>query len=703
MCIGSRDMVENRKKIIKNAIFFQSLFLLFTIIGIYMLRSGGLRNYAYIFFGAALLGSEMLYIILLYTKTFSGKLGLNTFIILLLSFTSCFFLFVNRVTLYQYVHPIILKLGFGSLLMVCLIESVYLGICLIKKLNKRNCVLGIVFFALTLVFCFINRPIFDTWVRWDSYAYLFDFYKLTPNGIFFNDGMHVAQHLSSAYGLAAVGLQSVLKGLDMRLVLCMLNIVFMVFDMILFYLIFEKYYPKYTYVNLLFALIFVFSPYIFGLTSSISLETFMLLSFLILIYADVSNNKYLLILGAFMLCNSKETGVIITCGFMIGRIIRDIILFYKKNLYNKKELTSQKKHLLKSFMKTIDIVICVEVMIIGTLWMIEFLQGNWISTNNGTMNTVDGSVFNSFGISIIYIADKAKSLLFANFNWVIFAIIFMGIIYIIIEKKRLQAFANGYILKLMPPLCGCVFGGIFVIIFITYSHFRYWTPFFGAIYLAYYIIIQYVFDRKATKILCMLGLGGLLFAQNYVTIDPVMLNSFPVIDIGSTKIVSTQDSVIGRNDAVFLDSSSYNHQIMYFDEALDMLLSAIEFEKENTAIIFTDNLTCPTVGGDIGSLHILGGFGYSYMDVPRYISWNENTLRRELSNDPNDEMSISYYSSEDYKLLRNLKKEFKNVYYIEVPWSDTGKQEINEITEKYKLQDVMEINHKGWKLIAYRF
>lgn len=658
-----------------------------------MLRSRLLSKVGYCCLSISTICNIILYIKLFLTGTESASLRTNTCITILGNIVICIFLYNSREVLYQHVRPLIIMAGFAVILLTALLETVYLLKFAFRHITLRKCILAACILGIGAVYALINLPIFQMWVRWDSYAYLFDFYKLSPAGLFTADGMHVAQHLTTAYGLLAVGLQSIINA-DMRIVLCILNIAFMFGIMLLFYFLFRTYTPKTSpFISLLYAVAFSLSPYVFGATSSFSLETIMLFSLLLLLYGDATENEFLLLLGAFMLCNSKETGVVITCGVMIVRIIRDLI---------KARARFAKGRVFRTFFSAINLPVCVSVALVGIFWLIEFSSGSWTATNDDAMYTIDGSIFNSFGFSPLYIASKLKTLLFANFNWLVIALIAIAFLGVILRRKNSCLSVAESLRDCLIPASAIAAGCAFFFLFITYNHFRYWSPIIAPLYVICYILLHRLFSNRQAHAAVAITLGCLLCMQCFTTIDPVMLATHGTIDTGKGSIVSAADSVIGREEAVFVDSASYNHQIMFFDEAFDLLLEEVDFNRETSAIVLTSDLSCPTVGGTIGSLHMLTGFGYKFMDVPRYISWDSETQRRMLSQNPEDEICIGFYSIEkDPTLIDRLKESYSDVYYIEIPWH--GEEDVADITARYEAEECAAVAHKGWTLRAYKF
>lgn len=680
----SHDNAQHGRTVIR----IQAALLLTAILLLYSLRLSNLWI-AGVLLCVSIFGSAALYTGLCCSAVSNTSVGMNAAVTLLCNILVEAFLFVNRALLYTYVPFSVLNTAMIMLALVSAIELSYLVRFLCGFFNRARAYTAAAFLLIMVVHIAVNLRIFRFWPRWDSYAYLFDFYKLSADGIFHHDGMHVAQHLTNAYGLLAVGVQAIL-GRDMRQVLVAINLGFVCAEFVLFFWLFRAYTPRTKpIVSFLFALAFALSPYMYGSTSSLCLENFMIMALALLLYADATDNDYLLLLGAFMLCNSKENGVVITCAVMIARILRGSLRYWKTRNENRGVL---------SYLKRIDIFSCCSVALLGGLWFLEFKQGSWTQTNDAFMPTVDGSTFNSVSLSRIYIGDKLKTLFMANFNW-IFVIILVAaaIVYFVSYRKKGNCILEG-IMRFIVPLAAAGAMVAFSLVFVTYNHFRYWAPTLVPIYLLAYCAAIYLCRKQYLRIAIPVALSVLLCTQSYTTIDPVMLATFGHINTGKTVVVSTADNVIGRAEPTFLDACAYNHQIMYFDEAYDLVLEQIKYSNSDTAIVVSGSLSTATVGGTVDSLHMLSGFGYQYMDVPRYVTWSHRIQRRVLTSESWDAMNVYYYSQHNAEIIETLYNEYEKVYYIQMPFMDTSDLEKLQLNPE---QPEICVEHYGWRICAY--
>ena len=534
-----------------------------------------------------------------------------------------------------------------------------------------------------------NVGIFKTWFRWDSYIYLFDFYKLSPLSVFQSGGLRVAQHITFTYSLFAILIQSLLH-IDMAYVVLGINVAIMFGEMLIWNALLEKYAKDANeYLRMIFSVVFAFSPYVFGLLYTINLEQVMLFGVLLFFLAEAKDDVYLLVLSAFITCNSKETGTVLVICMMGALVVKQLI-----NALKGKE----KGERFKAIVNECDLLVYSAVIIIGVLWLLDFTTSKWGDYNSELpLNTVDKSAFNGISVSFVFIISKLKSLLLANFNWLIIIAIAILAILLLIKTSDKKAQILAFINKFALPLA-CLFGQIvFSLLFVTYNHFRYWQAVIATLYLLLFCSIAKIGFNNIIKFSTAGVMGALFVIQSYVTIDPLMRVAHANLNTGVDIVVSAQDNVLGRGEAVFTDSTCNNRQIFYFDEALSLAIASVNYDG-GCGIAYSAEFRAQSVGGEIGSLYMITGFGYEYMDVVRYVAWNDVKKRRYLTTDENKAMQFLYVdASMDWNVIKNLNE---RIYYIEMPW-ETEIEKIKEL-KNITLTKETQIEHKGWKLNVYR-
>lgn len=555
------------------------------------------------------------------------------------------------------------------------------------KSNKKHVfiVLGLI-----LILIFLNINMFDTWPRWDNYAYLSEVRKLSVKSLTDLSRMRVANHATYAYSILYILVNTIIG--DYRVTVYVLNYIYIIGSGICFYAIIKKLSPRWNFgLNLLATMIFVFSPYFWGQMTCVNLEFYCVFSLLIFLVAEAYEIPLLQFIGAFMLCFGKESGTVILAFIMLGRIILKSMIGRPKDV--------------QSWINTLDLQITLPVFILGVLWLADVLTQNWIATNQTAFLTVDNAKFNNFGLSYVYMKDKLKTIFIANFNWLIFFLIIVSVCILMIRMKKrnisLQEKIQSLSIEEKIIWGDCLFGLLGAItisfLFVTYNHIRYNAPLVVILYIIAIKAIDIMFDKSMKKGITCGVFALLLFIQCYITIDPLMLACMPVMNTGNGFLVSSENNAI-ESKAAFIDSVHYNRQIYDFDVALDMLISKINYD-DNACILFSSEYIAKTAGDNsyCEALHLIGGYGYQYVELPQYISWDLEKNRRYLSDYKDNAMNIFYVNSEE-EIVHCL-REFERVYYVRMPWEDMTYEEI--IEEKIMDKVFCTSKYHSWSLNAY--
>lgn len=556
------------------------------------------------------------------------------------------------------------------------------------KSNKKHVfiVLGLI-----LILVFLNINMFDTWPRWDNYAYLSEVRKLSVKSLVDLSKMRVANHSTYAYSMLYILVNTIIG--DYRVTVYVLNYIYMIGGGICFYAIIRKILPRWnSLLNLLATAIFVFSPYFWGQMTCINLEFYCVFSLLVFLMAEAYKIPLLQFIGAFMLCFGKESGTVILAFIMAGRIVLKYMINRPKTM--------------KTWLDTLDLQITIPVFILGVLWLVDVLTQNWMATNQTSFLTVDNVKFNNFGLSYVYMKDKLKTLFIANFNWLIISLIIVSVCMLIIRMKKRDVSLKEEIQKISfeeKLIWGdCLFGllGALVIsfLFVTYNHIRYNAPLVVILYIIVIKAVDIMFDKSAKKEIMCGMVALLLLIQCYITIDPLMLACMPVMSTGNGFLVSSENNAI-ESKANFIDSVQYNRQIYDFDIALDMLISKINYD-DNVCILFSREYIAKTAGDNsyCEALHLIGGYGYQYVELPQYISWDFEKNRRYLSDCNDDKVMNIFYVNSEEEIVQCL-NEFERVYYIRMPWEDLTYKEI--IEEKIMDKVFCTATYHSWSLNAY--
>ena len=88
-------------------------------------------------------------------------------------------------------------------------------------------------------------------------------------------------------------------------------------------------------------------------------------------------------------------------------------------------------------------------------------------------------------------------------------------------------------------------------------------------------------EKKTIQTTLSIALTVLLFSQSFITIDPVMLKSFPNLNIGNATMITTNE--------IFSDGMSYNRQYQGWGKVVDAALEDIVTDK--SSIIFLPSIS----------------------------------------------------------------------------------------------------------------
>ena len=546
----------------------------------------------------------------------------------------------------------------------------------------------IVILCLLVFLAIINIGIFDTWPRWDNYAYLTELMRLDLHSLFSISDLRVANHATYAYSFLCILLNSLFNNPNTTAYL--LNYIYLLIGTLCFWNILCKIFPKWHWITRVLATcVFAFSPYFLGQMTYINLEFFSVLAILLFLAGEANELRILQFIGALFLCFGKESTTVILVFMMLARILAEII--------------KRRPNDWKGWISSFELPFSLPVLSIGLLWLWDLLQNNWMLTNQTEFLTVDGKNFNSFGFSMIYVWDKLKTIVCANFDWIcILGCILACIVWVLRLRKnqwKVTLCFDKNESVLWFEICGVFVGGLLMqVLFITYNHIRYNSSVILAIYFFFFLALDILTKRQGVKNAVCCIFACVLLAQCYYTVDPVMLATMPRLDMGNGYIVSSENHVIGT-DAEFIDSVQYNRQIRDFDITFDKLLSEIQYSSD-ACVAISSEYEMLTAGGVCSAIHLILGYGYPYY-VPsiQYVAWDETAGSRTLSLDSSEQMNVVFISS--LEELETLSKTYSRVYYFRMPWKDSLYD--NQLNDPNLWEDQISAGYHGWNLHAYEY
>jgi hypothetical protein len=387
--------------------------------------------------------------------------------------------------------------------------------------------------------------------------------------------------------------------------------------------------------------VFAFSPWVMGMIGEVSLDYACMCFLVCMIYYDCRKNRIAEFLFAFLLCFSKEPGVIL-CGFYaLGTYIRQLCIRQEKNLIVrgwKSIWTEEVTPFLFPCIAWVGIYLC--------------------STRWGA-----GDNFHYFGFAAKYMVKKLQAMLFINFNWIFVGIILICGICLFIgqmgkKDKKVQ--------KIHPVICPLMVscGGfiLFSLGFVTYNHARYILPLFFFYSLFSQILLSAACKKNTLKKLLLGGLAVLMMIQAFVNIDIVTArySGLKTVDMGNTEVIST--NWIASPDDVG-DPIVYNRQYAYLDRTLRLALSEMPLSDGAVIVLPTSYIGVDSYGYayDYVYYNVLGNYQYGKHSM--YWNKEEGLLSSDWSEGA-VEISFATLSEED---MANFTEE-DQLFLMELPW-----------------------------------
>lgn len=390
---------------------------------------------------------------------------------------------------------------------------------------------------------------------YDADLYLQSFNKLSnsftvQNMVFWE---HPTYAYALIYGLVCKLFGNPLIGVQIVNIVLSETVIFMFFDII------SSVFDESTELNVIGTLIFGNAPMFLGLTSSISPDYALGIISVVLYWSLIRQKKICFVISAICLCLTKEVGIIILAGVIIGHIIWLII---------------NKNNPFKNFYVAFTLLL---ELLLGAIYLYKSSKGLiW-----------GGKVDESLKIDIDFIVHKIKSISLLNFYYVLWLLI--GIILIILIRQKV--FIN-YAYLLFPISSGFICYFLFLCIYKTYNNVRYHLPLELFIFIYFELLllilvncinIKFRISIKYSYIIILL----VLMIQAFVTIDPMMRLAFTRVNTGSIDMINTL--LEARNERVYY-MAEYNHQYTYVNRLFDLILSENNYNADMDIIFYGDEV-----------------------------------------------------------------------------------------------------------------
>jgi hypothetical protein len=325
-----------------------------------------------------------------------------------------------------------------------------------------------------------------------------------------------------------------------------------------------------------------FAPLFYSTVTYFNPDYAMACFFLITLYAFIYEKP--LIAGVAALCcfQTKETGIVIVFGLVVGTFIRHIIT----------------KNEEKGAIKRIATDGCLYTTLVATVLQLKYMSdiggvSNWTQTQEETPGLVwNNAGDNCLGFNVPYIATKLKQQFVLNFNWIFMLFIVLGIIAMIAyrAKKGRRIERSGYLWCLVMPLIAFV---IFSCIYITSPMARYNVVGDVLLYMIAIYVVEKVVKTTGIKVIpvraAQVAAAVLVVAECFVTIDPMTFFSFKILDTGAAPMCYTGYKYQADEDMYYGDYLVYNTQYMYIDRAYDAILAEAGYDASWDILLPSSN------------------------------------------------------------------------------------------------------------------
>ncbi|MGN0328158.1 MAG: hypothetical protein ACI4D4_04170 [Lachnospira sp.] len=488
-------------------------------------------------------------------------------------------------------------------------------------------------FLILNIHSLVQAPMSDSTIY---YMLFHDFKKMN----LYNDwvlAFNFSSHLSMGYSLFLCSAEFLSNFFyNETLVLQSMNMILAFITIVKFKKILDFFYAeKSNALKCLMSTLFVFAPSFLGLFWNVSVDYFMMCSFVWFLSAEVHNQKYLKGFFSFLFVFSKEPAILI---YFVYVAVKYIFL-YARQIKNKKSW---------NILKVIDVEFLFYVIpaaVWAIIYMIIFRIGEDWSTTSGNSWSSDSS----------FVILKIKQMTIMNFSWIAVILCLIALIVYIARKvkgkeEKILAPDNDRALFIFSIVGSAV--GIIVsnLVLATFAHMRYIQVLSVDVALLSILSIFYVFSNRQIIADAVCGIYGiLLLIQSFYGIDIVSKNVFNKLDYGNGYLISSEVLEFdGKEYLAMGDAVAYNQEATYYSRVLEKFIRKIEYDK-NTLFIY------PDIAEDWEShLYVCGYFFGNFR-------WDERL--NVLAADSDYKLKFAY--EYDYIDFSN----YDRIYYLNLPYA----------------------------------
>ena len=589
------------------------------------------------------------------------------------------------------------KLNAGILCVSVVIPFICTFIVLIKKLGKnieryfsaflkkRKYLIGII-----LAFILVYFTNFFFLFKSDSNTYYLSLINSIGLWNFEFDNLscfELGYHKTYGYSLFLYIGQYLLPhyAIGVRLV----NLFIYIITLIMVYEIYSKYTNK-GKIALYGSLICFFSPVVLGISQEISTDMPLMCFFIWLVYCSIYKKKILFVFNAFLLCFSKEIGVLLLCTYLLGIYLIRVIKIIK----NKKTIFD-----ITSYVCTEEVFSLYSILF---FLIIMKLAGNAWGEKTGYIQKKIGLV-NSIQFNPNYIKIKVEEIFILNFQWILVGIIIFSLIFLFIKRKKLKI--DEHICGILVTMFAFI---LFNLLYFTYPHSRYLQLnafFYGFLFvLLGNQILNYVSKANIYLIIdiCFICLQCV---QIFFQIDPISNVIFNRVETGNGSIISlayyndhptekyiliSEEEGADLSSEVFRDYVQINRSYLRFETLFEKIMQDIDYKEDDYIYIL------PIYHNDYW-----GDSVYTFVNMfgvydNSLLHWNRkyNQITYE-----NNDISINWVES--VQDIEHIKTDGK-IWCIYFPFEQRKGQTAQSFIKNLNVIGEKEYKYFEWKIYAYQ-
>jgi len=422
-------------------------------------------------------------------------------------------------------------------------------------------------------------------------------------------------------------------------------------------------------------LLLAVAPLFLGIISTITLDFFMFCVFILFVYAHIKRRKIYQIIMLFLLCFSKEPGVILG-GAYVGSFC-----FIELSKIVISECRG-KKVKIERLIKRIPIKQYILYSIPFVAFCLMFLlRGNylWISANDD-----ENYIMNQFGfIGFDYIVSKFKEIFMLNYSWFFWCIIVLFILLGDIKKIKINKME--YMVSIGISFMAYM---LFNFIYITYLHPRYIIGTIFITYLFFVVTVMNMIRRDRYRKVILILANILLVSQSFYNSDMISKKIYDAVPIQNGQLLSTREF----DKYLYSDANIYNRQYIYWQYALLEFMDEIDYNGK-------DLLIFPDIEYQLRD----GMSRYSILGL-----WKEESdlfydpFLKSIDNyktDRNIVINTAFYN--ELSNIEEVKSRYERIYYVDIGILANKDKTTSHFLSSNEVIEKKEYKKRSWKIIVY--